>query len=113
MIRPFDISDYILDEIFKEHHNKDWPAGAFDYQMKLMEMPKVSINQICKWLSINCTKNYIVSMDTMEILSGGTNNNRLSWKQRKRNKRFPEKTSTIKIRLDCSDIMLFRMVWVS
>ena len=111
MTRPFDISNYILDEIFKTNH-KNWPAGAFDYQLRLNEMPKTEIDTICEWLSLNCNKNYIVSMETLEILSGGTTNNKLSWRQRHKRKK-KEISGTIKVRLDKEDVMLFRMVWVS
>lgn len=112
MSRPFDISIYKLDEIFKKNHN-NWPAGAFDYQLRLKDMPEDEIETLCEWLSINCTKNYIVSKDTLQILSGGPTNNQLAWKQRNRSNHYNEKTSTIKVRLDDADITLFRMAWVS
>lgn len=110
MERPFDISKYILDEIFKETYPRSWPAGGFHYQLRLGEVDQEQLDIICEWLSINCKDNYIVSRETLEIVSGGTTNNRLSWVQKKTRR---DKTYTIKIRLDVVDIMLFRMVWIS
>jgi hypothetical protein len=113
-MRPFDLSEYTPKELFRSDSNpKEWPAGAFDYQMSIYLSDKNLTVQLCEWLSENCTKNFIVSRIQSEIIAGGHTDNRLAWKQRKRRKRFGyDPTVKLQIRLHDDDVLMFRLAWV-
>jgi hypothetical protein len=110
-MRPFNLDDdSILSEAFKKDFKiKDWPAGAFDYELTMVESTAEETDVLCEWLSTNCTDNFIVARDSSQILAGGCSDNALSWKKRHSAR---ELITEIRIRLHESDIMLFRMAWL-
>lgn len=111
-MRPFDLSKHSSKESFKiDYHKDEWEAGNFDYQFTTYEsLSKPQLNLICKWLSENCTENFIITRDVRHVLAGGYADNRTAWKYRKR---YGHKAmSDIRIRLYQVDVMLFRMTWL-
>jgi hypothetical protein len=110
-MRPFNLDDdSILSESFKKDFEiKDWPAGAFDYELTIFESTTDETDMLCEWLSTNCTDNFIVARDSSQILAGGSTNNALSWKNKHSAR---DLTTEIRIRLHERDIMLFRMAWL-
>lgn len=112
-MRPFDLSERSPKELFKSNSDiASWPAGGFDYQLTIyLSDPKLT-DDLCGWLSENCTQNFVVSRLENKIIAGGCSNNKLAWKQRhRRNGYVVEPIIKLQIRLDEKDVFLFRMCW--
>lgn len=114
-MRPFEIDkSSITEELFANSPDSNicWPAGAFDYQLKFYEYSRKETDQICEWLSKNCTNNFIVIRDESQIIAGGYSDNKTAWKQKNKKSFKRDLISEVIIRLQQSDIFLFRMVWM-
>lgn len=110
-----DIRQHIESESFKESYSpKDWIAGNFDYQLVLTDVTDAMIFQLCEWLADNCGKNFVCIRKTSELIAGGSTNNKNQWERRKRLGRgkFDYEQISAIIRLDHSDIVSFRLVWI-
>lgn len=104
------------DEIWKESYSdpKLWPAGAFDYELTLYDhITKEQEFDIGEWLSNNCKENFILARDQSQIIAGGFADNIKAWKNRRKSKMYNPKTTEYRIRLYATDIMFFRMVWLT
>jgi hypothetical protein len=104
----------IIEEFFATDTGKDkpWPAGAFDYQLSFHEYSRTETDQLCEWLGENCTKNFIIMRNESQIIAGGYSDNMAAWKKRHHKSYKRDLISEITVRLDESDIFLFRMVWI-
>lgn len=117
-MQPFTLDPESIQESFKENYSKeDWPAGNFDYNLKLSstDLLQTEKDTLCEWLAHNCTNNFIVFEESNERLAGGSSNNLLDWNNRKRRGIYKklDKLSTITVRLSKEDILMFRMVWIT
>ncbi len=115
-MRPFDLSEYMPRERSKADSDPGrWPAGAFDYQLSVYLKDPALTDQLCEWLSENCTENFVVSRIESDIIAGGTTNNSRAWKQRhrksKRNKFSYDTIVKLQIRLHDADVLMFRLAW--
>lgn len=112
-MQPFTLIDRI--EKFKSNYNVlSWPAGAFEYELVIgQSLSKNQLDTLCEWLSENCTRNFVIVKKQSRILAGGTSDNKLAWKQRRKYKTIHDEQVDIVIRLSSADVMLFRMVWIT
>jgi len=93
--------------------NKSWPAGLFDYELKLLDLDNEEIDILAEWLSENCRENFILTTTTREIVAGGSSDNLAKWQNRKLlGPNLFSKTVEAKIRLDRNDIAAFRLSWI-
>jgi hypothetical protein len=112
-MRPFDLSMHTPQERFKSDSQPNaWSAGVFDYQMSIYLRDPELTDQLCAWLSGNCTENFIVRRIETDIIAGGTTDNRLNWSQRRRRTKRYDSVVKLQIRLHEQDVLMFRLAWV-
>jgi hypothetical protein len=112
-MRPFDLSSYLHKEIHRHSQDTEsWPAGAFDYQLTVYLGDADLTDQLCGWLSENCSENFIVSKSKSMIIAGGCSDNKLAWEQRHHKSNYDPDVK-LTIRLHEQDVLMFRLAWLN
>lgn len=68
--------------------------------------------QLGEWLSMNCSKNFIMTKHTNKIYAGGCHDNMSGWASR-HIVGFRDETRDYHIKLYKEDMVLFEMVWLT
>lgn len=68
--------------------------------------------QLGEWLSLNCTKNFIMTKNTTQIYAGGSSDNAEGWASRHIPGYHDERREYM-VKLYKQDILLFEMVWLT
>ncbi len=89
--------------------------GMFDVQYKFEDdWTQTEENIMDAWLCHNCTKNFIFSKESHQLIAGGCANNVTDWEYRNSVIGSPNEIySEFFVKLYNDDRMLFEMVWLS
>lgn len=106
---PFVIKEY--PKITTDHRL----IGLFDIQYTFdQDWSPLEESVMDAWLCHNCTKNFIFSKETHQLLAGGCVDNEADWEYRNSDNSVEnEPYSKFFIKLYNIDRMLFEMVWLS
>lgn len=87
----------------------------FDVQYKFdQEWTQAEEDTMDAWLCHNCTKNFIFSKETHQLIAGGCANNATDWQYRHSSIGTPNNSySEFFVKLYNDDRMLFEIVWLS
>lgn len=96
-----------------EAYTKHTDIGVFDklYHIDVTMTDEQEI-QLGEWLSINCTKNFVMSKKTNCIFAGGCADNAGAWLNRHNAGPF-DVFKEYHIKLYNSDVTLFELVWLT
>lgn len=97
-----------------ESYTKHSAIGVFDKLYHVEdELTDEQEVQLGEWLSINCTKNFVMSKQTHCIFAGGCTDNLQAWTDRHTGNPPFDVIREYHIKLYKSDITLFEFVWLT
>ena len=102
----FKIVDF---ESFKKHRD----LGMFDKLYVIEQnLTDDEEEQLGEWLSMNCSKNFIMTKQTSKIYAGGYHDNIAGWASR-HIVGYNEEQRDYQVKLYQEDVVLFEMVWLT
>jgi len=102
-----DLTQFVESENYKnEVSSKIWDAGSFDYELILINIPFLIIEDLSVWSGKNCSEDFVIIKDTSLVVSSGIH----------RHFAFPsymnDFTVKYRIRLFMIDSVLFKLTWL-
>lgn len=105
MIKPFELP--VRPEVYTQHEQ----IGIFDRLYELEGLTRRQRDIMGRWLSKNCTNNFIMLEISSVIIAGGTSDIRGSFAYRSANRR--DALSKHLVKLHEPDVMLFELCWLT